>query len=222
MSSDYPHFPNTLEVPGRGANRAVVAAISLVLLGTVGALWLYLYLKAQEKPYIEVRGYRAASIQTFQNFLRRDDHRARFASFSDFLRSHGVDDAVETHTLLRQGATWLEVDEPAYALPPQKYWPNMVATLKLLRDQVVPAVGPVEILSGYRTDNYNRKHNESASAQHRDFCGLDLVPKSNIGRKELVEELRSLHARLAPESDLGLGIYDDVLFHMDSCGYRIW
>lgn len=208
--------------PGRRTNRAVVAGITLLLLLVVATLWQYLYFKSMESPYYELKGYRVATSEHFQRFLRRSDNRERTARLFDYLAAEGVGDVLDAENLLRQGSDWLDIDEPAFAIPPRDLWRNMVTTLALVRDQLEPSIGPVDVLSAYRTANYHRKSGGETGSRHRDFCGLDLVPKSNISRKELVEELRNLHARLGPDSDLGIGIYDSVRFHIDTCGYRIW
>lgn len=222
MSAGIPLSPYGPRPPGQRINRLVVAGLALLLLLVVAALWLYLYLKTLEKPYYELKGYRVASAQSFNSFLRRGGNRARVNQLVDFLKERDVGDVTAVHNLLRQGTDWLDIDEPPFAIPPSDQWRNIVATLALLRDEVEPALGPMDILSAYRTDNYNRKSGGASSSKHRDFCGLDLIPKSNISRKELVEELRSLHARLGPGSNLGLGIYHNLRFHIDTCGYRIW
>ena len=208
--------------PGRWVNRWVVAGISVALMAAVAALWLYLYVKSLEKPYTELRGYRVPTQQSVDRYLRQDDHRARFAQMLDYFDRRGVGEVVEPQSLLRQGTDWLDIGEPAFAIAPESLWPTMVATLTLLRDELVPSIGPVEVLSAYRTDNYNRKTGGSRSSKHRDFCGLDLVPQSNISRKELVEELKALHARLGPASHMGLGFSSNLRFHIDTCGYRTW
>ncbi|WP_237057476.1 D-Ala-D-Ala carboxypeptidase family metallohydrolase [Microbulbifer sediminum] len=208
--------------PGQGTNRAVVAAIALMLLGIVGGLWLYLYFKALEKPYREVQGYRVAADHTLRDFLRRGDNRARLRALESYLKANNAGNVVEAAALFRQGSDWLDINEPAFAIPPRRHWENMVETLALVRDELIPAIGPVEVLSAYRTDNYNRKGGGAGGSKHREFCGLDLVPLSNISRKELVEELKILHARLGEHSRMGLGIYSNVRFHIDTCGYRSW
>ncbi|SEA14469.1 D-Ala-D-Ala carboxypeptidase family metallohydrolase [Microbulbifer marinus] len=213
----YPQSP-----PGQRTNRLVVVGLALLLLLVVVLLWLYLYLKSLEKPYVELKGYRVATMQSFSSFLRRGSNRARVAELTRFLEREGVDNVTAVQNLLRQGTDWLDIDEPPFAIPPSDQWRNIVATLAVLRDEVEPMIGGVDVVSAYRTDNYNRKSGGASRSKHRDFCGLDLVPKSNISRKELIEELRSLHRRLGPKSNLGLGIYHDVRFHIDTCGYRTW
>ncbi|WP_237067781.1 D-Ala-D-Ala carboxypeptidase family metallohydrolase [Microbulbifer guangxiensis] len=204
-------------------NWLVLTGIVLLLLVIIATLWGLLYLQSVERPYVEIRGYRFADEETFQQFLREGDNRARFAEFTTFLREADVDTAlIPPRDLLRQGSDWLRIREPAFALPPRRDWPNIVATLQLVRDEVVPYTGPVVVVSAYRSARYNRKVGGSASSHHRDFCSVDLVPRSNISRRELTEELKAMHVRVGPQSRAGLGIYDGVRFHIDTCGYRHW
>lgn len=204
-------------------NWLVLTSIVLLLLLTIAGLWAVLYLQSVERPYVEVRGYRFADEATFQEFLRQGDNRARFAEFTTFLRESDVDmELIPPQDLLRQGSDWLRIHEPPFALPPREDWPNIVATLRLVRDEVVPNTGPVLVVSAYRTARYTRKVGGSATSHHRNFCSVDLVPKSNISRRELVNELQTMHVRIGPDSRAGLGIYGDVRFHIDTCGYRRW
>ncbi|MCQ3830010.1 hypothetical protein HXX02_11180 [Microbulbifer elongatus] len=213
----YDHLP-----PDQQTNWWVVAGVVGLLLVLLLALWLYLQYKAVEKPYYDLKGYRVATEASLNQFLRQGRNRREFAQLEQFLKQAGVADATAPENLLRQGSDWLDIDEPPFAIPPRDYWPNMVATLKLIRDELVPAIGPVDIVSAFRSDAYNRKAGGSKRSKHKSFCGVDLVPQSNISRKELIEELRSLHARLGPASHMGLGIYSGVRFHVDTCGFRHW
>ncbi|MDP5209691.1 hypothetical protein [Microbulbifer sp. 2205BS26-8] len=208
--------------PGRRVHPAVVGCLSLVLAAVLLALWLFLYLKSQEKPYEQLKGHRIATLKSFNSFLQSGNNRERVNALEHFLATHGVGDITPIHNLLRQGSGWLELREPPYAIPPREQWHNIVGTLALLRDKVQPLIGPVHVISAFRTDDYNRKLEHSDKARHRNFCGLDLIPKSHIGHRELVEELRTLHAQLGPESLFGLGLGDGIRFHIDTCGYRIW
>ncbi|MFA0809745.1 hypothetical protein [Microbulbifer epialgicus] len=213
----YPHQP-----PGHRVNRAVVGCLTLLLAGILLSLWLFLHLKSQEKPFEEVKGYRIASEESFDNFLRSGSNRERVEALRRYLEDRGLGEVTPVKNLLRQGDEWLELKEPPFSIPPRNQWNNMADTLELLRDQIVPLIGPVEVISGFRSDSYNRKLEHSDKAQHRNFCALDLIPKSNISHRELAEELRALHARLGPESNFGLGLGDGVRFHIDTCGYRTW
>ncbi|MFV8780857.1 D-Ala-D-Ala carboxypeptidase family metallohydrolase [Microbulbifer sp. SA54] len=208
--------------PSQQTNWWVVAGLVALLLALLLALWLYLHFKSLEKPYYEVKGYRFATQASLKQFLRDGRNRRAFGELTSFLESAGVADATAPENLLRQGSDWLDIDEAPFAIPPRDYWNNMLPTLKLIRDEVIPAIGPVDVVSAFRTDRYNRKAGGSKGSKHKTFCGLDLVPRSNISRKELIEELRNLHARLGPDSHMGLGIYSGVRFHVDTCGFRSW
>jgi hypothetical protein len=204
-------------------NWLVLIGITLLLVLITAVMWGLLYLQSKERPYVEVRGYRVANEESFKQYLRQGSHRARFAEFTTFLREADVDlKLLPPQGLLRQGSDWMRINEPPFAMPPRRDWNNIVATLQLIRDEVVPSIGPVVIVSAYRTARYNRKLGGSAQSHHRDFCGVDLVPRSNISRRELINELRAMHARIGPESRAGLGIYSGVRFHIDTCGYRRW
>ncbi|MCO1332734.1 hypothetical protein MO867_00145 [Microbulbifer sp. OS29] len=211
----YPHKP-----PGQRVNRVVVGTLILILSAILLALWLFLYFISQEKPYVELKGHRIASEGTFDKFLRSGNNRAQIQALNQFLQERGVVGVFPVQDLLRQGSDWLDLKEAPFAIPPRSQWPNIVSTLTLVRDHVVPLIGPVAVVSAFRSDTYNRKFQGRDSARHRNFCGLDLIPKSNIGHKELKEELTAMHARLGPDSNLGLELTEEILFHIDTCGYR--
>ena len=208
--------------PNQQTNWWVCVGVVALLLLLLLALWLYLYFKALEKPYEERKGYRVATQASLKRFLREDDNRRAYTELAQFLDEAGVADTTAPENLLRQGSDWLDIDEPPFAIPPRDYWNNILPTLKLIRDELVPIIGPVDIVSAFRTERYNRKAGGSGKSKHKTFCGLDLVPVSNISRPELIEELRNLQARLGPESHMGLGIYSGLRFHIDTCGYRHW
>ncbi|WOX04174.1 D-Ala-D-Ala carboxypeptidase family metallohydrolase [Microbulbifer pacificus] len=208
--------------PSQQTNWWVVVGVAALLLVLLLGLWVYLQFQAREKPYTELKGYRVATAASLKDFLRTGANRREFDQFVLFLEEAGVADTIEPENLLRQGSDWLDIKEPPFAIPPRQQWPNIVATLKLIRDEVIPSIGPVDIVSAFRTETYNHKAGGSQKSKHRTFCGVDLVPRSNIGRTELVEELHNLHARLGPASNMGLGIYSGVRFHVDTCGYRRW
>ncbi len=208
--------------PDQQTNWWVIVGVALLLLSLLLGLWLYHYFTALEKPYYEIKGYRVASHATFNRYLRQSGNGHTFGQLARFLEQAGVADVAAPESLLRQGTDWLDINEPAFALPPRDQWPNIVNTLKVIRDEVVPAIGPVDIVSAYRTHRYNHKAGGAGGSKHKQFCSVDLVPQSNIGRRELVQELRSLHTRLGPESHVGLGIYSGLRFHIDTCGFRSW
>ncbi|MFC6633622.1 D-Ala-D-Ala carboxypeptidase family metallohydrolase [Microbulbifer taiwanensis] len=170
----------------------------------------------------DIKGYAAASEKAFDTFLSHGDNREIYAKLENFLQLNQVAEVVPSYELLRQGSDWQEIDEPPFAIPPEENWETMVDTLKVLQDEIIPRIGPVVVLSGWRTSGYNAKAGGSKRSKHMHFCGLDMVPKNKYTRKQLVPILRDIHKRVGREWNMGLGIYSGVRFHVDTCGYRRW
>ncbi|KAF0113541.1 MAG: hypothetical protein FD128_1165 [Hyphomonadaceae bacterium] len=57
---------------------------------------------------------------------------------------------------------------------------------------------------------------------HAKYFALDLVPTSNIGRKELIARICKAHREYGPEFGIGLGFYNGTRFHIDSRSFRRW
>ncbi|WP_444928921.1 D-Ala-D-Ala carboxypeptidase family metallohydrolase [Microbulbifer sp. SSSA002] len=170
----------------------------------------------------DIKGYPAASERAFSRFLSRDNNHARFTQLKRFLRANRVEQVVSPYELLRQGSDWQDLDEPAFAIPPKKLWWGIVNTLRVIEREIVPRIGPVSVLSGWRTPTYNRKAGGSRGSKHLHFCGLDIVPQKPFSRAQLVPVLRDMHKRSGREWQMGLGIYRGIRFHVDTCGYRRW
>lgn len=170
----------------------------------------------------DIQGYAAASESAFEKFLQKGDNREKFAKLENFLQINEVADVVPLYELLRQGSDWQEVGEPPFAIPPEEHWETMVDTLKVVQQEIIPAIGPIIVLSGWRTAGYNAKAGGARTSKHMHFCGLDMVPQRKFTRKQLVPILRDIHKRTGKKWDMGLGIYSGVRFHVDTCGYRRW
>lgn len=170
----------------------------------------------------EIQGYAAASEKAFDKFLSEGNNRETYAKLENFLQRNQVDQVVPPFQLLRQGSDWQEIDEPPFAIPPQENWKTMVDTLRVVQEEIIPRIGPVHVLSGWRTDTYNGKAGGSKRSKHMHFCGLDMVPEKKFSRKQLVPILRDIHKKSGRKWNMGLGIYSGVRFHVDTCGYRRW
>lgn len=170
----------------------------------------------------DIKGYLAASEKLFEEFLSRGDNRKRFTALERFLKLNHVDKVVPPYELLRQGSDWLLVGEPPFAIPPKKQWKTMVNTLKVIQREIIPRIGPVVVLSGWRTPHYNGKAGGANSSKHLHFCGVDMVPQHKFTRKQLLPILRKIHKESGKQWNMGLGIYSGIRFHVDTCGYRRW
>ncbi|GAB2875425.1 D-Ala-D-Ala carboxypeptidase family metallohydrolase [Microbulbifer echini] len=170
----------------------------------------------------DIQGYPAASERVFSRFLKQEENQKRFAKLKNFLRINEVDHVVAPFELLRQGSDWQDLGEPPFAIPPTENWGSMIYTLRALQREIVPIIGPVTVVSGWRTTSYNSKAGGSKGSKHLRFCGLDIVPQKNFTREQLVPVLRDIHKRNGKQWDMGLGIYKGIRFHVDTCGYRRW
>ncbi|SDK61597.1 D-Ala-D-Ala carboxypeptidase family metallohydrolase [Microbulbifer yueqingensis] len=170
----------------------------------------------------DIKGYAAASARAFERFLDEADRREIYTRLQHFLHINKVDGVLPSYQLLRQGSDWQEIGEPPFALPPEQNWESMVDTLRVIQEEIIPRIGPVTVLSGWRTSSYNAKAGGSKRSKHMHFCGVDLVPERDYSRKELVPILRDIHRDVGKKWDMGLGIYSGVRFHVDTCGYRRW
>ncbi|WP_226664369.1 D-Ala-D-Ala carboxypeptidase family metallohydrolase [Microbulbifer aggregans] len=171
---------------------------------------------------LNIKGYAAASAAAFDKFLNEGDNRAHFDRLAHFLSINEVGDVIPPFQLMRQGSDWKKIDEPPFAIPPEENWETMVDTLKTLKEFVIPEVGPVVILSGWRTSSYNAKAGGARTSKHMHFCGLDMVPEDEYTRKQLLPKLRRIHKNHGRKWNMGLGIYSGIRFHVDTCGYRRW
>lgn len=149
----------------------------------------------------------------------RDDVRA----FRTYLAANGVADVVPVWQLVRTSSSWRECAAGRFEVAPRDKWDNIVTTLKFVARDVVPAVGPVQAVSGYRNHDLNACSNGAPASAHRMFFALDLMPvDEDVSRAELVREVCSAHARDGRAHDTGLGFYNGLRFHVDSSGFRRW
>lgn len=98
----------------------------------------------------------------------------------------------------------------------------MIKTLTFIQTFIEPEIGVVIPVSGERTSNYNQQAGGAPRSKHLEFCALDLVPSEDISREELHVKLKQIHAKNGKEHNVGLGLYDGVRFHIDTCGFRQW
>lgn len=145
-----------------------------------------------------------------------------FAEFTAFLRSAGVDSVVPIKDVLRADARWRRCKSAPFTLPPREFWPNMVATLRYVRDDLAPVIGPVSVVSGFRSSEVNKCFKGAKASRHLRFAALDMEPVRPLERADLVDRLCRLHRTSGRANAVGLGIYDGVRFHIDTAGFRTW
>ena len=150
------------------------------------------------------------------------DNRESVRSFREFLTEKQVQDVLPVWQLVRTSSSWRECSASRFEVAPAQQWSNIVATLAFVKNEVEPAVGEVEALSGFRNDQLNGCSNGKPRSAHRLFFAMDLVPAGDIPRGDMIAKLCSAHAQRGPEYRTGLGFYSGSRFHVDSNGFRKW
>ncbi|MEY4270184.1 MAG: hypothetical protein RLZZ58_1400 [Pseudomonadota bacterium] len=139
-----------------------------------------------------------------------------------YLRAEGVAGLVPMEQLLRSDVRWRKCKGQPFTVPPRALWPHIVPTLRVLRDDVIPAIGAVRVVSSYRSAADNPCLGGAKASRHLGFAALDMEPVAPLSRIELVRRLCALHARHGSAKAIGLGIYHARRFHIDTDGYRRW
>jgi len=195
---------------------AIVAAMSRFGFGLAGVLIAVAApASAQELPV----GQGEAE---YRDWVADPGHRGQILSFEAWQQAAGVDHVLPSWQLVRTASMWRECNGPPFEVPPFRLWPGMVKTLRFIRDHVVPAVGPVEAVSGYRNPALNVCAHGSERSAHLDFFALDLVPLRPTTRRQLFERICPAHSRDGPEAGVGLGFYTFTRFHIDTRSFRRW
>jgi hypothetical protein len=195
-------------------------AILLVL----GLAWLWSAEQGtRPRPY---------SRESFDAWLTVDAARlAEYRAFERFLSDRELHDVVPAWQLTRSDSQRsAKCVRPQFLIPPREQWPNVVPALRLLRDEIKPALGDLEVVSSYRTEAFNGCAGGAARSKHLRFEALDLLAPRVTDQRELFRELCSIQHRLGPASRFGLGAYFDPArpgrgvgrFHVDAAGYRSW
>jgi hypothetical protein len=144
------------------------------------------------------------------------------SSFHRYLADAGVGFVVPTWQLLRTASQWHRCGAQPFEVPPLQEWPNIVQTLRYVRDYVVPTIGPVEAVSAYRNPLLNHCAGGARESVHQHLSAIDMVPVYPTSREAMMRRLCAIHAVEGPRYAVGLGFYTKVRFHVDSWKFRTW
>ncbi|MEE4350925.1 MAG: D-Ala-D-Ala carboxypeptidase family metallohydrolase [Pacificimonas sp.] len=180
---------------GRGVFRTIVAGVSAFVL-TSGALAA------------------SPSITDYQAWLAQGRNAERVSLFEAELDARGLFGLVPTHQILRTALSWKECGAEPYELPDPATWEGAFGSLRVLRDEIIPAVGDVEIVSGYRHQHLNTCAGGASKSVHRQFGAFDGYV-TGISRGQMVAKLCDWHSRRGAALEAGLGIYRGTKFHID-------
>jgi len=147
---------------------------------------------------------------------------AQVKSFNDYLAGAEVAGIVPTWQLLRTATSWKDCGAEPFEVPPTSEWPHIVQTLRYVRDQVVPTIGPVEPVSVYRNPTLNQCAGGAVESAHKMDSAIDMVPLRPITREALIKTLCDRHTARGEPYQAGLGFYAFIRFHVDSMKFRRW
>jgi len=188
------------------------------------ALSLPLLASTMASAFASVSDETVATADSFVRWESKSPSRlADVRDFEAFLAAQGVAGVLPTREILLNDTSWSEchMDGP-YSLAQRAYWPHIVNTLRYIRDEIVPTIGPVEVESGYRDIALNNCSGGASHSAHAQFYALDLVPVHAIDRNVLISRVCAVHARYGAADHIGLGFYDHLRFHIDSRSFRRW
>ncbi len=204
------------------------AVLILLAAGLACGIWLL----GDKRSSDEDGNSPLARQQAFNQWLEADLSQApRFAAFEAYLHDRGVGEVVPVWQLAQVDAQFAErCDLDPFAIPPEEQWPNIVPALQLVKDEVIPAVGPVEVLSSFRSQAINTCARGASRSKHLSFAALDLATVPRRRDPGLFRELCAMQRASGPESRMGLGAYFNPAapdsasgrFHIDAEGYRTW
>ncbi|MEO9635585.1 MAG: D-Ala-D-Ala carboxypeptidase family metallohydrolase [Parasphingorhabdus sp.] len=158
----------------------------------------------------------------FENWVERHEQSSTINEFQAFLLDNNVSDVFPLEQLLRSDVRWYRCGSEPFMVPPPDEWPNIVETLKVTRDVVVPLVGAVEGLSVYRDPKINNCIGGASRSYHMQFFAIDMRPIGKMDRETLILKLCKFHKKSGKRLNVGLGIYRATRFHIDTAGYRTW
>jgi hypothetical protein len=147
---------------------------------------------------------------------------AQVKAFNDYLNASQVGGILPTWQLLRTATSWKDCGGQPFEIPPAEEWPHIVQTLRYVHDYVIPELGPVEPVSGYRNPTLNQCAGGAPESAHKHYSAIDMVPLRPITREAMMRTLCEGHSQHGAAYNAGLGFYAFMRFHVDSTKYRRW
>ena len=175
-----------------------------------------------EDLVVEVNGYQVPTKDAFWGWMLVNQATDQVSEIRDYFLAHGVKGELPLYLVSLQGTDWRLNRKSVFVLPERKNWENMIRTVRLIEENVIPIIGDLVPVSGERSEEYNKISGGAKKSKHLNFCALDLVPEKPMARKELHQKLLEIHRRIGPANNMGLGLYSGLRFHIDTCGYRQW
>ncbi len=162
------------------------------------------------------QSYSSATLGLYGQWLAKEGNAARVRDFERDLAKRGLNDVLPTHQILRTARDWRECGDP-FALPDRASWSGMFATLALVKNEIVPLVGKIEAVSGYRDPAMNACAGGATTSAHMQFGALDFYAMdSGMSESRLAALLCHWQSNKPARQAIGLGFYGNRKFHIDA------
>jgi hypothetical protein len=161
------------------------------------------------------------------------ERNTHYGEFVAYLDSQGVGDVAPPWSLLIPDRQYVsarcQID--LFIIPPKALWSNAVPSLRVLRGDIIPVVGPVRISSAYRPPAFNACIGGAKKSAYLSFSAFDLVTETPVDRDILFGKLCRVWRAKPAASRMGLGAYYNPTkpgqnpigrFHIDTLGKRTW
>ena len=204
--------------------------VGAVSLASIAALHHRVYRQKIHQPTITAG---VTSRAAFDQWVHANRERnAQFIQFQQFLADNKVGGAVPAWQLMRADVRADRLcRSPVFLMPPQNRWGLIVPVLRFLKTDIVPRVGPIEVVSSYRAPQVNGCVGGVSKSRHMSFAAVDLIVPGQPDSRRLFQTLCAIHRTVGPRSAFGLGAYFNPnqrstsvpgRFHVDVSGYRTW
>ena len=151
----------------------------------------------------------------YARWLKRPGNLARVQQFERELEARELMGIVPTYQILRTALSWKQCNAAPFELPDRRFWPGAFESLRVLKNEIKPILGPVAIVSGYRHSALNQCAGGAKGSVHRNFGAFDVFAIGPITRDDMIEKLCQWHRHRGAELEAGLGIYRLKKFHLD-------
>lgn len=169
----------------------------------------------------------------FIKWYNSGDNKTSYLEYEKFLKSQNAYGIFPTWQLLISDTQYIKPLCPLnkFVLPPKKYWPNSVRTIKFIEKNIIPKIGKVKIVSGFRPTDFNKCIGGASKSKHLEFGAFDLVSVEHDANDRLFNNLCEIWQKTNSRYGFGLGAYWDKFkkignpsgrFHIDTFGKRTW
>lgn len=169
----------------------------------------------------------------FIKWYNSGENKTGYLEYEKFLKSQNAYGIFPTWQLLLSDTEYISplCQSNKFVLPPKKYWKNSVKTIKFIEKNIIPKIGKVKIVSGFRPSDFNKCIGGAPKSKHLEFGAFDLVSVEHDANDRLFNNLCEIWRKTNNNFGFGLGAYWDKLgkisnpsgrFHIDTFGKRTW